>query len=273
MRLVTFNVCSGRNPRSGDVSAPDLIKAVRDLDADVLALQEVDRDQPRSGCIDQARTAATAMGCAPGDWRFAAALHGTPGGDWSPASNPLDGPHGAAGTKSAEGAAFSGPSYGIALLSLRPVIAWSCLRLPPAPVRSPVMVGNAAGRPGVLLLRDEPRVALAAVIEMPQGLLTVVTTHLSFVPGWNVHQLRKLRQQLAGFPRPLVFAGDLNLPGRVPAWLTGWRSLAGEPTFPAPRPRVQLDHILCDGALAATEPVARELEISDHRALAVDLGI
>ena len=37
---------------------------------------------------------------------------------------------------------------------------------------------------------DEPRVLLAAVVDAPFGRLTIATTHLSFVPGWNVWQLR-----------------------------------------------------------------------------------
>ena len=67
--------------------------------------------------------------------------------------------------------------------------------------------------------------------------------------------------------------GDFNLPGRLPSRLTGWRPLATGPTFPAPAPRLQLDHLLAEGiqpgVLGDCEIV--HLPLSDHRALVVDL--
>jgi endonuclease/exonuclease/phosphatase (EEP) superfamily protein YafD len=50
-------------------------------------------------------------------------------------------------------------------------------------------------------------------------------------------------------------------------------SLARLPTFPADRPALQIDHVLASGPLP--EPVAvagPRLDLSDHRALVVDLG-
>ena len=100
----------------------------------------------------------------------------------------------------------------------------------------------------------------------------VATTHLSFVPGWNLAQLRKVTRALAGLGLPCVLLGDLNFPGRLPARVTGWRALARVKTFPGADPSMQIDHALGHGLLplvgAAT---ARELPLSDHRALIVDL--
>ena len=265
MRLATFNICSGRSGSNGsdNGSAGALASAVSQLDAEVLALQEVDLDQDRSGRVDQAAAAAEAMGCRPSDWRFGTALYGTPGSDWTAATGTIDSPQ------------ADGPAYGIALLSRLPVLQWSTIRLAAAPVRSPVVAGEPGGRPGLLMLRDEPRIALAAVIQTTRGPLTVVTTHLSFVPGWNVRQLRQLHHRLSDLPRPLILAGDLNLPGRVPSLITGWKPLIRERTFPASSPRVQLDHILLAGELrAGTEPEsgrAHRLDISDHRALMIEI--
>ena len=81
MRLATFNILHARSLADGQVDLDRFAAAVRDLDADVLALQEVDRDQPRSHGADLTVLAAEAMG-AP-EHRFAAVLHGEPG--------PLDG--------------------------------------------------------------------------------------------------------------------------------------------------------------------------------------
>ena len=44
----------------------------------------------------------------------------------------------------------------------------------------------------VIVVDDEPRAAVIARLHTPQGRLTVANTHLSFVPGWNRRQLRRL---------------------------------------------------------------------------------
>ncbi len=62
VRLATFNVLHGRSPRDGRVDLDRFASVVRALDADVLALQEVDRDQPRSHGADLTAVAAEAMG-------------------------------------------------------------------------------------------------------------------------------------------------------------------------------------------------------------------
>ena len=48
MRIATFNILHGRSLDDGRVDVDRLAAAVKSLDADVLGLQEVDRDQPRS---------------------------------------------------------------------------------------------------------------------------------------------------------------------------------------------------------------------------------
>jgi endonuclease/exonuclease/phosphatase family metal-dependent hydrolase len=72
-----------------------------------------------------------------------------------------------------------------------------------------------------------------------------------------------------------VLLGDLNLPGRLPARLTGWRPLVTGPTFPSPAPRLQIDHVLSGDLPEAAEGGARivELPLSDHRAVTVELAL
>lgn len=256
MRLATFNILHGRSLRDGLVDPDRLAAAVAVIDADVLGLQEVDRDQERSSGHDL--TAAAARGMSAKEWRFEPALVGVPGGAWRAAT---DGDH-----EPGRGEA----AYGVALLTRLPVLEWFVVRLPAARVRAPVLVPGSR-RP--LWIADEPRVALAARVETSCGPVTVATTHLSFVPGWNAWQLRLLGRALRALPAPTVLLGDLNMLGRTPALASGFRALAAAKTYPTARPRVQLDHVLARGPLppvVGTHVLA--LPVSDHRALAVDLA-
>lgn len=263
MRLATFNLLNGTSVQDRQVVAARLHEAVERLDADVVGLQEVDRGQSRSHGLDLTAEAATAAGVGArgaAHWRFVPALVGTPGGSWRAAVDADDDGAGAG----------ADAHYGIGLVSRWPVSQWQVVRLPAAPVRSPVLL---PGSRRVLWLQDEPRVGLVAVVETPDGPLTVGTTHLSFVPGWNGAQLRTLTAAMRALPMPRVLLGDLNMPGAVPRWLTGWRSLAKVATYPAWEPRVQLDHVLASGPLPPVLAVETpELPLSDHRALLVELG-
>ena len=252
MRLATFNLLHGRSLSDGAVHADRVRAAVADLDADVLGLQEVDRAQPRSGGLDLTALAAEALGASV--YRFAAAVVGTPGQTWAPWHAEADIAH---------------PQYGIALVSRFPAQRWQITQLPGAPVKSPVLTPD-----GLLMLRDEPRVLLAAVLETPHGLMSVGTTHLSFVPGWNVRQLRHAVRALRALPAPRVLLGDLNMPAGPVRAFTGWRPLARAATFPGGSPRTQLDHVLADprgqAALGRVVQVRTpHAPVSDHRPLVV----
>ena len=254
MRVATFNVSSGRSPIDGLVDVERFAAAIAALDADLLALQEVDRDQPRSHGADLTEIAAAAMG-APYRY-FVPALYGTPGESWTRADR----------------RAQQGPAYGCALLSRLPLSLVDVIRIPAAPVALPLWVPAA----GVIVVREEPRVAIVARVETAgRGTLTVVNTHLPFVPGWNRWQLRRLAAAIRKRPDPLLLMGDLNLRGTVPERLTGYRSLVRAPSFPAGRPRVQLDHILLRGKLGDVGSVAPivipQAAVSDHRPVAVDI--
>ncbi|GIE88315.1 endonuclease/exonuclease/phosphatase family protein [Actinoplanes regularis] len=253
MRLATFNLLHGRSLSDGAVHAGRVRDAIADLDADVLGLQEVDRAQPRSGGLDLTALAAEALG-APAH-RFAAAVVGTPGKTWQAWHADADIAH---------------PQYGIALVSRFPVQRWQITQLPGAPIRSPVLTAE----DGLLLLKDEPRVLLAAVLETPRGLMSVGTTHLSFVPGWNVRQLRHAVRAMRALPAPRILLGDLNMPAGPVRAFTGWRPLARVATFPSPSPRTQLDHVLVDprGQVALGRVVQVRTPhppVSDHRPLVV----
>jgi endonuclease/exonuclease/phosphatase family metal-dependent hydrolase len=252
VRLATFNILHGRSLEDDRVDLDRYAAAIRDLDADVLALQEVDRDQPRSHGADLTAVAAEAMGAT--EHRFVAALSGSPGATWMAATG--DEQPGTA-------------HYGIALLSRFPVRSWEVVRLPVLPFPTPVLF---PGRRRPVVVTDEPRVAVIASLDTPEGPLTVAGTHLSFVPGWYVVQARRLLRALRPCREPVVLMGDLNVEPPRAARMTGLRPLVDGATFPAHAPSRQLDHILVRGGLAPTSPGGtRRLPLSDHRALMVDV--
>ena len=255
LRVGTLNLASGRGPSGTVLRADRIADAVAGLDVDVIAVQEVDAAQPRSGGADQAALVAAALGAT--EWRFVATVAGTPGPvrSWTPEEPPVArGP----------GGELSGPRYGIALVSRRPVLQWSVLPLGGGRARLPVRAPDPrSGRLRWWWVPDEPRVAVAAHLAG----LTVVGTHLSFSPPTALRQLRALRRWTSSLPGPVVVAGDLNLPGGLPARLLGGVPLVRAATFPGADPRVQLDHLVALGAAPAGPGTATGLDVGDHRAL------
>jgi endonuclease/exonuclease/phosphatase family metal-dependent hydrolase len=253
MRMATFNILHGRGVDEEEVDVDRLADCVRRLDADVLALQEVDCDQPRSAMADLTAVAAEAMGAV--SHRFVAAISGTPGATWMAATG-----------REQPGVA----SYGIALLSRFEARTWQVVRLPRIPMKFPMYL---PGPNRVQIVDEEPRAAVVACFETDVGPLTVANTHLSFVPGWNRVQLRRLTRDLRGFPRPRVLMGDLNMSPPTPQRWTRMRPLGTTLTFPVATPNRQLDHILTDDAGLVTESCSSPtLPISDHRPLIIDVS-
>jgi endonuclease/exonuclease/phosphatase family metal-dependent hydrolase len=161
--------------------------------------------------------------------------------------------------------------YGIALLSRYPADSWQTLRLPRIRTRVPLYLRTPRK---MIIVKEEPRAAVIGRLQTPVGPVVVANTHLSYIPGWGRLQLQRIRRDLAPLPEPVILMGDLNLPGRRPEQITGYRSLARHLTFPVEQPDRQLDHILLRGRLGqVTASSAPALPLSDHRALIVDLSI
>ena len=252
VRVATFNILHGRAPSDGRVDLERLAGAIQSLDADILALQEVDRDQPRSLGADLTAVAAEAMGATA--HQFVAAVTGTPGATWQAATGSEQ--PGTAG-------------YGIALLSRYPVSRWQVVRLPA--LGAPVPMWH-RGR-GWSMVRDEARVAVLATVQVPGGSVTVATTHLSFLPAWNVVQLRRVLAFLRPENRPVILMGDLNMDAGQARRITRLTPLAGGPTYPAEAPKRQLVHILARGLGSLTGSAVVALPLSDHQALTADVEL
>jgi endonuclease/exonuclease/phosphatase family metal-dependent hydrolase len=257
LRIGTLNLASGRDGAGRSVDAAALRAAVAGVDADVLAVQEVDAGQPRSHLLDQTAELAAALEMP--DWRYAAAVDGTPSPfrSWTPVDPPeLRGP----------GEPVPGPRYGIALLSRRPVRRWSVLALGAGRARLPIRAPDPrTGQVRTWWFPDEPRLAVAAELDG----VTVVGAHLSFAPHTAGRQLLRLRRWAAALPGPVLLAGDLNLIGPLPARAFGAPRLVAEPSYPAPAPRVQFDHVLGPAALDPQRPQVRQLALGDHRLVTV----
>jgi endonuclease/exonuclease/phosphatase family metal-dependent hydrolase len=125
-------------------------------------------------------------------------------------------------------------------------------------------------------VRREPRNAIVATARLARDDMrpvSVAATHLSTERWASRAQLSQVARALTERPRPHVLLGDLNRTnGEVAAhpvadlirFVDG-----GDPTFPAIKPVLRIDHIALNG-LIVTSVAAVRLPISDHLALVVD---
>jgi len=249
MRVATWNLLHGLDVRTGRIDLEAVSAGIKALDADVVALQEVDREQSRTGGVDEVDWLVQRLGY---HGVFAPALLGNPQRRWVP--GPGAGPD------------PGGPAYGVGLLS----------RVPLQDVERRVLPGGGAGerRPEdvgrvVPSMDHEPRVLLQGRVPSGAGPdLVVATAHLSFLPWIGARQVRvaaAMARGLAG-AGPAVLMGDLNLPLRmlrVAMLGTGWQIHGVGSTYPSWRPTMQLDHVLGHG-VRLTDVEAGARGPSDH---------
>ena len=318
IRLLSFNLQHGRpgdgarlDPATAPLADSDIADAgaarevlaaladqIRDIDPDVIALQEVDLGQRRSGRLDQTAVLADLLG-----WegrRFAATYAG-------PVVGLRRRPRRSALTGRADDVLGplrallgAGPAgFGNALLTRLPVRAWRVARLGRGPA---VLTRRGGGRAldprSYALSTSTMRNMIAAQIDPVDGAggpggLAVASTHLATRTGTAAAQLAAAWAALAALPGPHVLAGDLNLHAELLAPLGIARGLGEGATYPSGAPARRIDHILTDpwptGAdglpVSAQEAVGRtggtllravgsgvrSLVVSDHAATWVDL--
>ncbi len=254
MKVISWNLLHGQNLQSAE-PAHNWVDACTALGADLLGVQEVDENQPRSAKAKQVEEIAAALGTT--HWAYARTVIGTPGEKWRhPATDE--------GVLHAE---FNEPSYGIGLISKIPVRKWSRVELGRSWIGLPLPVASDKGT-RFIYVKDEPRVALIA--ELENG-YTVAVTHLSFVPFVNYFQLRKLQRIMKKLPGRKLIIGDLNLGWNIPGRFTKWQSLGGRNTYPSWKPAIQFDYILAAQNETITPLAHPAVGVSDHASIGVDL--
>jgi endonuclease/exonuclease/phosphatase family metal-dependent hydrolase len=116
-----------------------------------------------------------------------------------------------------------------------------------------------------------PRAAQVLMLQSPAvGVLRLVNTHLSCSVASPL-QLWRLWQRLRGDPVPTVIAGDLNMPALLARRCAGLTGLVRGPTFPAPQPVFQLDHVLGNAGIRAGSGAVLPSAGSDHRPVRAQL--
>jgi endonuclease/exonuclease/phosphatase family metal-dependent hydrolase len=231
-------------PNKSGPSLAALHRAIAALSTDVIAVQEIDFNLPRSGEVKQIAEVASAMGAK--DWAFAPSVIGTPGEKWRKLKDDD------ARLITSEGKQILAGSYGIGIASKIKVLKWHRLELGNSPIGMPLVVpteSETSSRPKIraIYVHDEPRLAIAATLE--NG-FTIFNTHLSFVPGVNIAQLKKLKKWALEIGEEtntkVILMGDLNLPKNLPVALSKWSSLVTQNTYPSWGAKVQFDYILSD---------------------------
>jgi endonuclease/exonuclease/phosphatase family metal-dependent hydrolase len=238
--LASFNAHAGVRPRRNGTSVPfDLVGAIKNLDADVIVIQE-----------------AWWPDDAPSLFRVAAERAGVEMFELPFGRGTIDPwPHVRRdGTGQGE--------VGLAVLS----------RLP-ARVVGKLPFGR------VFNDSTPERGGLHLEVDVPGGPIDVIGVHLtSRLPYGPPIQLRRLRALLPPARRPAIVAGDCNFwgPG-VLTFLRGWQRAVRGRTWPAHVPHSQIDHILLrDGPSSGFEVVDAAVLPdcgSDHRPVRVTLEV
>jgi endonuclease/exonuclease/phosphatase family metal-dependent hydrolase len=274
VRITSWNILHGMAipPGNSPDSVAALAAAVQSLNADVMGFQEVDHFLPRSNSRPQIRDIAESVGAR--DWAMGPSVIGTPGESW----RKLHEHEPELITDRSSHTELMHECYGIGIVSKIPVISWHRLNLGRSFLGLPLIVPgdeSGKGKPRFIYVKDEPRLAIAAVLENGW---TVVNTHLSFVPGLNLRQLRRLKKWAveiaeASGTRALVM-GDLNLPKDLPTVFSPWKSLAPGNTYPSWKPSIKFDYLLSPDLHPGEFSVMRlsRTGISDHLPLGIELS-
>jgi len=273
MRITSWNILHGMAipPAAKGVKPTSLSdagqKIAAELAPNVIGIQECDYALARSENVNQIAEIATSIG-AP-YFAFAPCIIGTPGETWRKLGDGDQRIITNTDSSSHEG------SYGIGIASKIEVLQWHRLDLGNSPIGAPLLIPGDESGPGKMrpiYIRDEPRVALAATLANGY---TVINTHLSFVPGFNLRQLGKLKRWAAEIEKATntiaIIIGDLNLPKNLPVVASQWKSLATQATYPSWGAKIQFDYILSKAPINSQHLPTVLTGVSDHLPLSVEI--
>jgi endonuclease/exonuclease/phosphatase family metal-dependent hydrolase len=238
--LGSFNLHAGRGTPGHDAPFYDVLAATKEIDTDVLVLQEAWIPDSRRASGGDVGDLADALGyevaatftvarASRHDRLRLVARDGTDGeGDWS-----------------------------VAVLSRLPVLS-SEVRPLTTPRRDP---GH--------------RALLVATVAVDGTPFTVAGTHLPLMKELTPRLVSSTRAALPAPDGPAAFAGDMNMWGWGIGLLTprGWRRTARGRTYPSHRPHSQTDHILVTPQVHVVESEVLPQAMSDHRPVRARLRI
>lgn len=237
MTLGSFNLHMGRGTPGHDAPLYDVVAAAKEVDTDVLVLQEAWAPDDAESQVDAIATAldyqvactfAVARASCHDQVRLVAREGPEGNGDWV-----------------------------IAMLSRLPVIGAEVHRLTPQ-------------------LRRDPgqRAVLVATVDVEGEPFTVAGTHMPLLkdPVWRLAP--SIRAALPSLQTPAAFAGDMNMWGWCADRLApkGWRRAVRGRTYPAHRPHSQPDHILVTPAVEVVGAEVIPQRMSDHRPIRAQLS-
>jgi len=105
-----------------------------------------------------------------------------------------------------------------------------------------------------------------------EGSFTIIATHGAHLTAGSPWQLRRLYAQMPTRGGPAAFAGDMNMWGPpLSLLLPGWRRAVRGRTWPAWRPHSQTDHILVNRAVTVVAGEVLRVGNSDHLAVRAEL--
>jgi endonuclease/exonuclease/phosphatase family metal-dependent hydrolase len=118
------------------------------------------------------------------------------------------------------------------------------------------------------------RVVIRGAVDLGGERLVVHGTHMSHITHGSHAQYRRLARVLPPPTTPAVLAGDMNMWGPpVTSYFRGYRRALRARTWPAQRPHSQLDHVLVTPRLTVVEARVGDFAGSDHRPVVVSLSL
>jgi len=235
--VASYNIHWGRRLRPPRRWEPfDVVGACRQLDADVVALQEVWRPDGRPSV---AREVADALGYEVAEVWTARAIV-------SPKCQIVSGP----------GEPLGDGDWGQALLT----------RIPRGPVTDERLEG--------FLYDLTDRAVLKTEIELDGTKVALCASHFPHLEHISPLLRWRLRAVLPDAHEPAVLMGDFNMWRWLARFIVpGWSDTVRGATWPAHRPVFQIDHLLATAPVVATEPEVVHTGESDHLPIRARLSL